>query len=139
MDEFDSKIREALEQEDAEMLQRLDELRGRLNPEVSLKEVIAESFQGRRRWIVRYVWFQMLVFAGLGILGTLLAFGAQESNYRVGFAIGTVLCMMVVAVSKLWYWMELNRRSVLREVKRLEVQIARLTAALREDERVGSE
>jgi hypothetical protein len=33
-----------------------------------------------------------------------------------------------VAILKIWFWMEMHKNAVLREVKRLELQIARLAA-----------
>ena len=42
------------------------------------------------------------------------------------WAVGFVLSFAVVALLKIWFWMVLNRNAVLREVKRLELQLARL-------------
>jgi hypothetical protein len=33
---------------------------------------------------------------------------------------------------KIWYWLELNKNAVTREIKRLELQVARLSARMRE-------
>ena len=51
---------------------------------------------------------------------------------RTWLAIGFVFCINAVAMLKLWYFMEMNKNAVTREVKRLELQIARLAKRLSE-------
>ena len=41
---------------------------------------------------------------------------------------GALLTMLAVAMLKMYFWMEMNRNATLREVKRLELQVARLAA-----------
>jgi|GEM_PF-3584282 len=43
--------------------------------------------------------------------------GAQDVTQEAWLGIGLI---------KIWYWMELNRNTVLREIKRLELQVAHL-------------
>ncbi|MEE8169622.1 MAG: DUF6768 family protein [Phycisphaerae bacterium] len=40
--------------------------------------------------------------------------------------------MSAVAMLKIWYWMEMQRIVVMREIKRVELQIARLAARIRD-------
>ena len=41
---------------------------------------------------------------------------------------GFMFCMMAVSMLKLWFWMEMQTNSVLREVKRVELQVSRLAS-----------
>ncbi len=50
-----------------------------------------------------------------------------------GQARGFVFCMGAISMMKIWYWMEMQRIGVTREIKRLELQVACLTQRLTED------
>jgi hypothetical protein len=43
------------------------------------------------------------------------------------WSVGAVITMLGVAMLKMYFWMEVNKNIVLREVKRLELQVARLS------------
>ena len=47
------------------------------------------------------------------------------------WAAACVVCMSGVSMMKVWYWMELNKNAVTREIKRLELQIARLAGRIK--------
>ena len=39
-------------------------------------------------------------------------------------------CFAVVTTIKIWYWMEMTRNALLRDIKRVELQIAQLAQRL---------
>jgi len=43
----------------------------------------------------------------------------------------TILAFLGLGLIKLWFWMELQKVSIVREIKRVELQMASLSAALR--------
>ena len=53
---------------------------------------------------------------------------AVEVREVVAWSVGAILAMLGVAMLKMYFWMEMNKNVVLREVKRLELQIARVAA-----------
>ena len=55
-------------------------------------------------------------------------FAAVETRDVVLWSVGAVVSMLGVAMLKMYFWMEMNKNVVLREVKRLELQVARLAA-----------
>ena len=52
-------------------------------------------------------------------------FGASEAIDTARWGVGAVLLAGMVGFVKLWFWLRLESNRVLREVKRLELQIAR--------------
>ena len=59
-------------------------------------------------------------------------------NNRTSFDhISDIYFAILIAMSKIWYWMELNRNSLAREVKRLELEVALMSRQLGEG--VGGE
>ncbi len=125
MNELDKKIREALSAQDAELFEEI-------GGEQGFMEMIADTFHGRRRWMVFLVWIYLFVFTGLSVLTAIQFFQVETTRAMLAWAIGFVFCINAVAMLKMWYFMEMNRNAVTREVKRLELQIARLANRLSE-------
>lgn len=97
--------------------------------EQTLRSMIAESFRGRQRWMAIISWVYVLVFAAVGVysLVLFLRLAPDAPVKTMLLCIAIFLLMMIAAVTtKLWYWMLLNRNSVLREIRRLERRIDRL-------------
>jgi hypothetical protein len=121
MSKIDDAIRGALTEEDAEFLARFER-------EPNLFVQTAGLFRGGFGWInavflavfiplAIFVVFAAWKFATLEDLRAMLHWGAMG-----GFAV------LVLALIRLWFFMELQSSRVIREIKRLELQVARLTA-----------
>src|SRR5262245_21305730 len=125
MKDLDKKIAEALQKEDAELFHDVGD-------EPSLSEMLIETFRGKRRWmnILGAIW--TLVFVALGISSAIAFFQADATRDQIKWASACVLCALAVALLKIWYWMEMQRIVVIREIKRVELQIANLAARLRD-------
>jgi hypothetical protein len=52
---------------------------------------------------------------------------AASTQEMIAWATGFLICGLATTMLKVWYWMELNRNTILREVKRVELQLARLS------------
>lgn len=125
MKELDKKIREALRKEDAELYEEFDE-------EPSVIEMLMETCRGRRRWLNVLGAFQTLVFVVLGISSAVKFFGAESTREIVMWAGACILCMTAVSMLKIWFFLEMNRNALTREIKRLELQIARLAGRIKD-------
>lgn len=125
MNELDKKIKEALRREDAEIFEDV-------GGEPSLFEMAAEAFRGRHWWLNALTSFWILVFFVLAILAAVKFFNTEDTRDAMLWAIAFIFCMMAVAMLKMWFWMELNKNSITREIKRLELQIARLAGRIKE-------
>ena len=125
MSERDMKIREALRKEDAELFQEIGE-------EPGIFEIVFETFRGRRRWLNVLGAACTVTFLAFGIVSAVAFFRAEATRDVVMWAAACVMCMSAVAMLKVWYWMELQRIVVMREIKRVELQIARLAARIRD-------
>lgn len=117
MDDLDRKIEAALKEEDRAILAKFGE-----------QGVFAQWF-GVYDGAVR----GMAVFAT--IISFALFFAAVYCGWRFSAAVeaidamrwgaGAVLLMIMVGFLKLWFWLRMESNRVLREIKRLELQIAR--------------
>lgn len=129
MQEIDKLIRDALTEEDAELFETLDQ--------ESLPDLVLESFRGKPSWLVYGVTGVMLCLVISTIVFALLMMRANDVVSSIRYATSFVICFLGVGLLKLWYWMELNKHAMLREAKRLELQVARLDERLREGGKVG--
>lgn len=118
MTDFDQTIRKALSEEDQEFLAKLDK-------ETPIDEVLS-TFKGR--WAHLNVFAAIITFASFGFLvyAAIQMAGAEAVRETVLWAVGVMLSALFVAMLKMWFWMEMHRNQMLRELKRLELQVARL-------------
>lgn len=123
MDDFERKIAQALRADEAAEYQRLD-------PDLPPWEMVFETFKGRNRWlnIVTAVW--AFVFFVAAVFCFVRFFGADEVRAALAWGLGGVLLMLAVSFLKMWWWMEMQKNSIIREVKRVELQLASLARSL---------
>ncbi|MEM8952888.1 MAG: DUF6768 family protein [Verrucomicrobiota bacterium] len=119
--EIDDVIREAFDDEDRALLEKYAD-------EPSLLELVAESFRGRSRWVTIHVYLSGIILFGLAIWCAIRFFNTDVESTRalIGWATGFLLFMLVTMMTKIWAWMEMQRHSLAREIKRLELEIVRL-------------
>ena len=87
-----------------------------------------ESFKGAFRWFAGLSFFLILVFVGIGVYCAYNFLYATDLAIKLNWFGGGLLAVIVVTVLRLWFLMELNRLSIRREIKRLELQVALLGA-----------
>jgi hypothetical protein len=125
MKEIDQIIREAIsDDEDRQWFDELDEQ--------SVHEMVVDSFRGKSRWLVVLVYVMTGVFAGIFLFSAAKFFAADTDRQMMAWAVSAMFCCTTVAMLKIWYWMELQKNAVTREIKRFELQLARLTSRLGE-------
>jgi hypothetical protein len=125
-DELDKLIREALETSATSDQQALDHL-----GDPSLADLLAETFRGRhRRLAVGGVLVNLLVFAAAIWCGVRFLRADTEREMLLWGA-GMLLGFGMVAAIKIWYWLEMNRLALTREIKRVELQVVQLGRKLR--------
>jgi hypothetical protein len=56
---------------------------------------------------------------------------AAEPRTMMMWGGGAALAVSGLALIKVWFWMEIQKNSIVREVKRVELQLANLAASLR--------
>ena len=125
MNELDKKIKEALRNEDAELFEEF-------GGEPSVFEMLIETCRGRHRWLNLLGAFWTCVFLVLGVLSVIKFFGAESTRDQVMWAAACLVCVSSVSMLKIWYFLEINKNAITREIKRLELQIARLAARIKD-------
>jgi len=119
MSEVDDKIRSALDAEDRALYDQLGEQ--------SMLGMMTGAFKGRN-WFLNVYAFVVSFVLFIGAIYCLVRFfQATETHAQLAWALGVWFGMMATGFIKLWFWLEIQRNQIIREVKRLELQVARLT------------
>ena len=121
---IDDEIRAALSAEDARLMEEFDD-------DPSILEVTLKSMNDRFRWVNVIGMVFLLLFVVLGFLSAWQFYLATELKPLIGWALAVMFCLTTVGMMKIWYWMLINRYDATREIKRLELQVARLSQLLR--------
>lgn len=114
--EIDELIKRSLNEEEAEFYQNLDQpgvfkmwfdlYRGKLGP-----------------WAILVTSIQ-LVFTALAFWLGYKFFTAEGMEQMLRFGGGMFIAILFVQMLKLWHWMQMDKNAILREMKRLEFQVA---------------
>jgi len=116
--DIDRLIREALM---AEGVEGLD-----LAGEPSLPDMVTEIFRGRMWWVGAFMMANMVACTILAIICGVQFFRTDVLPDMIRWGAGFFFCTNVVIGCKLWYWMQVERISMIREIKRVELMVAHL-------------
>ena len=123
MSNFDKSIAKALGEEPEV---------GEFGDEQNILEQVTSSFRSKNRWLVVFGIVFGLVFMGLGIYSLLQFLELKETVQALPWAVLLIFSLVAIIAMKIWYWMELNKNAILREIVRLEHRIEQLHEALSE-------
>lgn len=121
MTHIDDAIRRALSPED---LKAYEDLSRDRNP---FQEAIG-AFQSQHAAFAVGSWLGGLAMLILAAYAAWRASGALDMREMLGWAALAAFGVFSLGLIKLWFWMEMQKNSVLREIKRLELQVASLVA-----------
>ena len=93
--------------------------------EASLLDDVFATFRGRGMLLNIGSTLVGTVFVGLSVWLALKLLRATDAREAVVLATGLMFCCMVVVSLKVWFWLEMQRNSIIRELKRVELLIAR--------------
>ncbi len=94
--------------------------------EENLLQMTAQLFRGRALHITILVMVFVFAFLALMIYSGFRFFEATEVKDLILWAVLFMYGSLCVAMLKLWTWMDMQKNSITREIKRLELQIARM-------------
>lgn len=87
-------------------------------------QLIGRSFRGNFKFTGGFVILMQIIFAGLAIyFGYNMVYESQLDG-KLNWLLATTVTFIIFIALRLWLFMELNRLSILRELKRVELQIA---------------
>ena len=124
MTDIDTKILEAIREDADEAIQEYEE-------ELGLFGLIAESFRGAFRWTVIFSILLQAAFLVVIVYCAIDFFHTDEISRKLDLLAIGLAAFIAFGLLRLWFLMELNRLSIRREIKRLELQVALIGNKLR--------
>ncbi len=121
-EKIDELIKETLNEEEAKFYDELEEQ--------NLIGKLGEVYKGKMGWLAMIINVVLLVIFGLFIYCIVQFFAGNETNELIKWASAGFLCMTAVGMLKLFIWMQMDKNDILREMKRLELQVATLSSKL---------
>jgi len=121
-EKIDELIKETLNQEEAKFYDELEEH--------NLFGKLGEVYKSKMGWLAIIMNVVHLVIFGLLIYCIVQFLGTNETNELLKWASAGFLCMIAMGMLKLFIWMQMDKNDILREMKRLELQVATLSTKL---------
>ncbi|TVZ54783.1 hypothetical protein OD91_0018 [Lutibacter sp. Hel_I_33_5] len=115
LEDIDALIKETLTQEEAKFYDELDEQ--------NIFQMIFGIFSGKNKWIlivmsiVQVLWFVLFIYCAIQFFNT------DETNELIRWGIFGSLSIMGSSMLKFYTWMQMDKKALLREIKRLELLV----------------
>lgn len=120
MDDIDKLIKDTLTAEEAKFYDELDEQ--------NVLQMVWGLFRGKNKWVMYMMNFMTLVFFGLFIYCLVEFFKTEIIFEMIKWATGSIVFLLGVSMLKIFAWMQMDKNALLREMKRLEIQISSLSS-----------
>ncbi len=114
--EIDKIIMASLSKEEAAYYQQLGEQ--------NIIEMTLGVFKGKNSKIYLLTFFASFLLFGAFIYCAIQFYQATAIKEMMLYGAVGFWCMIGVTSIKLWHWMQMNTNTLLREIKRLEIQVA---------------
>ena len=116
MEEIDELIKETLTKEEAEFYDSLDEQ----NP----IEMLGDLFHGKNSWFIIVINVVTLI-AFVAFIYCLVQFlKVETTNELIKWGAGGFTAILMISMLKLFVWLQMDKNAILREMKRLELQVS---------------
>lgn len=122
MEDIDKLIKETLTQEEAKFYDELDEQ--------NVLEMLGGLFKGKNSWIMYVMNFMTLVFFAGFIVCVVKFFDTENTNELIMWSVGGIIALLAVSMLKIFAWLQMDKNALLREMKRLELQISSLSGKM---------
>lgn len=121
-EDIDKLIKETLTQEEAKFYDELDEQ--------NVLGMIGGLFQGKNSWLIILMNVMTLIFFALFVYCIVQFFGTDETAELLKWGFGAIIFLIGVSVLKIFAWMQMDKNALLREMKRLELQVSSLSGKM---------
>ncbi len=116
MEDIDRLIKETLTQEEAKFYDELDEQ--------NMIEMIGGLYKTKNKWIIILMNFVNVIAFGLFVYCLVKFLNTDNTNELIKWGSGGFLAIMTASMLKLFSWLQIDKNALLREIKRLELQIS---------------
>lgn len=120
MTTYDQRFHDTLSEDDEAFLKNLEDGRG-------LFTQMGDALRGPMMMWNVLVFVFIFAFMALGIWFALQVSAATDLKATVLWMFGIAGCVFAIAMLKIWFFMRMNHIATLRELKKIELRLARLS------------
>ena len=121
-EKIDELIKEALTEEESKFYDNLDEQ--------NVFQMLGGLFQGKNKWIIFLFNVVMFIVLGLLIYCVIQFFNTDVTNELIKWSLAIITGLLMISMLKMFLWMQMDKNSIKREIKRLELQVSNLSSKL---------
>ena len=118
-EELDQLIKDSLTQEEAKFYDELEEQ--------NLINQLGSLFKTKMGWLIVLMNIVNLIVFALSIYCVVQFLNTDVTNELIRWGGAVIICWSTLAMIKLFVWMQMDKNALLRELKRLELQIAAMS------------
>lgn len=122
MEDIDKLIKETLTEEESKFYDELEEQ--------NVLQMVYGLFKGKNKWIMFMMNVMTLIFFGLFIYCLVQFFSVEATKDLLKWGLGGIVFLLGVSMLKIFAWMQMDKNALLREIKRLEIQISSLSGRM---------
>jgi hypothetical protein len=122
MEDIDQLIKDTLSQDEAKFYDALEEQ--------NIFQMVMGIFKGKNKWIMLMMNVMTFIFFGLFIYCIVQFFEVETTKELLKWGFGSFIFVLGVSMLKVFAWMQMDKNALLREMKRLELQIASLAGKI---------
>ncbi|MFK7814551.1 MAG: DUF6768 family protein [Maribacter sp.] len=115
-EKIDDLIKKALSKEEAKFYDELGEQ--------GLIRKLGGVHKGKTGWLASLLTVMHMLIFVIFVFCTVRFFNTEVTNELIKWASAGFLCMIFMGMMKLYLWMQMDKNDILRELKRLEMQVA---------------
>lgn len=115
-DQIDEMILKGFNEEDKRYLDKMEE--------PNIIELYLETYKGKRKWLTILLTTVTFIMIVLTFYVATLFFKATDTKELLLWGFVFVTGLIAVTAMKIWFWMQMNNIAILREIKKLELQVA---------------
>ncbi len=123
-EDIDKLIKETLTQEEAKFYDELEEQ--------NLFQMLAGIFKGKNTWLAIILNIMNIIIFGFLIYCIIQTMDVEKTNDLILWVGAIILCFLTMSMIKIYMWMQMHKNAVIREIKRLELQVSSLSARMSE-------
>ena len=118
-EDIDQLIKDSLTQEEAKFYDELEEQ--------NLINQLGSLFKTKMGWLIVLMNIVNLIVFALSIYCVVQFLNTDVTNELIRWGGAVIICWSTLAMIKLFVWMQMDKNALLRELKRLELQIAAMS------------
>lgn len=122
LEEIDQLIKETLTEQETKFYDSLEEQ--------NAFQMLWGIFSGKNRWLMILTSIIQAVFFGLFIYCLVEFLHTDETNELIKWGLAGVVCIMASSMLKLYAWMQVERKTIIREIKRIELLLSSMSSKI---------